>query len=111
LDTGADRSCIIGKDWPGTVHTTSTLVGLGLTSNVAQSSKILIWECEDKVGTFQSYSISSLPFSLWGRDILGEMKVKLTTGEKWNEQHFISGPLMNYMQIKFHGSVMSLCGS
>ena len=74
------------------VHTTSTLVGLRLAPNVAQSSKILTWECEDKVGTlllfspsfpppkegtFQLYIISSLPFSLWGSDILGEMKIKL----------------------------------
>ena len=92
LDTGADRSCIAGKDWPGTwpvVHITSILVGLRLAPNVAQSSKTLTWECEDKVGTSQPHTTSSLPFSLWGRDILGDMKIKLTTDEKWNEQHFL----------------------
>ena len=65
----------------------STLVALGLPSNVAQSSKILTWECEGKMTTFQTYIIFSLPFSLWGQDILGEMKVKLTIDENWNDQH------------------------
>ena len=91
LDTGADSCFTVGKNWLGTlpiVHTTSTLVGLGLASNVAQSSKILTRQCEGKVGTFQPYIISSLPFSLWRRDILVEMKVKLTTDENWNDQHF-----------------------
>ena len=44
LDTGADRSYTAGKDWPETLpifHTTSSLVGLGLASNVAQSLNIL----------------------------------------------------------------------
>lgn len=94
IDAGADRSCIAGKDWPGTwpvVHITSILVGLRLAPNVAQSSKTLTWECEDKVGTSQPHTTSSLPFSLWGRDILEDMKIKLTTDEKWNEQHFFIG--------------------
>ena len=37
LDTGADSCFTAGKNWRGTlpiVHTTSTLVGLGLASNV-----------------------------------------------------------------------------
>ena len=70
------------------VPTTSTLLGLGLASNIAQSLKILTRECEGKVSTFQPYIISSLPFSLWERDILVEMKVKLTTDENGNDQHF-----------------------
>lgn len=44
LDTGADRSCTARKYWPGTwpvAHTTSTLVGLGVASNIAQSPTIL----------------------------------------------------------------------
>lgn len=46
------------------INTSSTLVGLELATNVAQSSKILKWECEGKSGKFQPYIIMSLPFSL-----------------------------------------------
>lgn len=46
LDTGADISCISGKDWPNTWEmaiTPSSLVGLGQSNNVARSSEILRW--------------------------------------------------------------------
>lgn len=91
LDTGADRSCIAGKDWPSSwpVHrTSSTLQGLGMAANVAQSSQILRWKCEGKTGHIQPYVIASLPFSLWGRDIMEEMNVKLVTSDNSNWQNF-----------------------
>lgn len=81
LDTGADVSCIAGKDWPPSWPTSkspSTLIGLGLASNVAKSTQILHWQCEEKTGTFQPYVIPSLPFTLWGRDILQQFNVVLT---------------------------------
>ena len=88
LDTGADRSCIAGRDWPSSwpVHrTSSTLQGLGMAANVAQSSQILKWKCEGKTGP---YIIASLPFSLWGRDIMEAMNVKLVTSEHLSWQNF-----------------------
>lgn len=81
LDTGADVSCIAEKDWPSSwpTHTTSTsLVGLGKASNVKKSSQILTWADEDQhSGTFCPYVITTIPFTLWGRDILSQMGVVL----------------------------------
>lgn len=81
LDTGADVSCIAEKDWPSSwpTHTTSTsLVGLGKASNVKKSSQILTWADEDQhSGTFCPYVITTIPFTLWGRDILSQMGVLL----------------------------------
>lgn len=81
LDTGADVSCIAGKDWPSswpTSETPNNLVGLGKATNVKQSSQILHWKNEENTtGTFCPFIIPSLPFSLWGRDILSQMGVLL----------------------------------
>ena len=59
LDTGADVSCISGKDWPSSwptswpTHTTeNNLVGIGRAPTVAKSAKILDWQFEDTCGTF-----------------------------------------------------------
>ena len=48
-----------------------------MASNVAQSSNLLRWEFEGKTGMIQPYVIPSLPFSLWGRDIMEDMDLKL----------------------------------
>ena len=84
LDTGADVSCISGKDWPSSwptswpTHTTeNNLVGIGRAPTVAKSAKILDWQFEDTRGTFQPYVVPSLPFTLWGRDVLSQMGVLL----------------------------------
>ena len=80
LDTGADFSCISGKDWPSAwpTHTTENeLVGLGRASTVAKSAKILDWQFEDICGIFQPYVVPSLHFTLWGREVLSQMGVLL----------------------------------
>lgn len=72
LDTRADRTYIAEKDWPESwpsQWTFLSLLGLEMTSNIAQSSQILRWELDRKTGHIQPYVIPSLPFSLWGRDI------------------------------------------
>lgn len=76
LDTGAHVSCISGKDWPSSCSTTrteSSLTGVGDAANVVQSSAILHWQGGEVTGTFQPFVIPSLPFIIWGRDILGQM--------------------------------------
>ena len=91
LDTGADKTCIAGKDWPNAwpvQKTGSSLMGLGTASGVMQSSMILTWEDEGKTGHIQPYVLPSLPFTLWGRDMLDSMNVKLVTSDNLNEQHF-----------------------
>ena len=81
LDTGADVSCITGKDWPlswPTHLTSACLVGIGSVPSVAKSSQILTWSDEKGAqGTFCSYVVPSLPFSLWGREILSQMGMLL----------------------------------
>lgn len=85
LDTGADKTCIAGKDWPShwAVHQTeNSLQGLGMASGVAKSSQPLHWQHENKKGIIQPYVIPTLPFTLWGRDIMREMDVKLVTNDQ-----------------------------
>ena len=81
LDTGADVSYIAGKDWPSswpTRLTSAGLVGIGSVPSVAKSSQILTWSDERGAqGTFCPYVVPSLPFSLWGRDILSQMGMLL----------------------------------
>lgn len=82
LDTGADKTCIAGKDWPASwpVHQTeSSLQGLGMACGVARSSQPLHWQHEDKSGIIHPFVIPTLPFTLWGRDIMKEIKVRLMT--------------------------------
>ena len=83
LDTGADVSCIAGKDGPSSwlTHLTNAgLVGIGSVSSVAKSSRILTWSDEKGAqGTFCPYVTPSLPFSLWGRDILFQMGMLLNS--------------------------------
>nr|AAB32734.1 protease [dwarf hamster endogenous retrovirus MRS-Ps, Peptide, 246 aa] [Dwarf hamster endogenous retrovirus MRS-Ps] len=81
LDTGADKICIAGKDWPKSpvCQTSSSLQGLGMVSNVARAAETVHWKCEAKERFIHPYVIPSLPFSLWGRDIMEYMSVRLMT--------------------------------
>lgn len=91
MDTGADRTCIAASEWPNSWPVTKTgtsLVGLGTASGVLQSAAMLTWTAEGKSGFIQPYVLPSLPFSLWGRDILGPMTIKLVTSDNLSEQHF-----------------------
>jgi len=81
LDTGEDVSYIAGKDWPSswlTRLTNAGLVGIWSVPLVAKSSQILTLPDEKGAqDTFCPYVIPSLPFSLWGRDILPHMEMLL----------------------------------
>ena len=81
LDTGTDVSRIARKDWPSswlTCLTNAGLVGIGSGHSVAKSSQILTWsDKKGAQGTCCPYVIPSLPFSLWGRDILSQMEMFL----------------------------------
>ena len=81
LDKGTDVSGIAGKDWPSswlTCLTSASLVRIGSVPSVAKSSQILTWSDEKGAqGTFCPYVVPSLPFSLWGRDILSQMGMLL----------------------------------
>ena len=85
LDTGADVSCISGKDWPRswpTHMTENDLVGIGRVTAVVKSAKMLDWRFEDTCGTFQPHVVTSLPFTLWGRDVLSQMGVLLLSPDE-----------------------------
>ena len=82
LDTGADRSIISQKDWPNPWPTNvaeQTLQGLGFVHAPKISASLLSWQVEEgHNGQFQPF-ILQLPVTLWGRDILVDMDVTLTT--------------------------------
>lgn len=82
LDTGADKSIISALDWPKhwpLVTANQTLRGLGIAHSPSQSASTLPWKDEEgHSGVFQPY-VCNLPISLWGRDVLQQMDMKLTT--------------------------------
>ena len=76
LDTGADVSCIARKDWASSwpTHTPENdLIGLGKAPSVVRSATMLKWQFDNTHGNFQPYVVPSLPFTLWGRDVLSQM--------------------------------------
>ncbi|KAM5125144.1 endogenous retrovirus group K member 113 Pro protein-like [Callospermophilus lateralis] len=82
LDTGADRSIIRHVDWPKSwplQKASQTLRGLGTTENPDCSAATLSWSDEEgHSGVIQPY-VLPIPVNLWGRDILTQMDVTLTT--------------------------------
>lgn len=62
----------MASSWP-TTRTESSLTGVGHAANVVQGSAVLHWQDGEVTGTFQPFVIPSLPFTLWGRDILDQM--------------------------------------
>lgn len=85
LDTGADRSIIATKDWPPAWPTQASaqqLQGLGYLSTPEVSARHLTWkDDEGHRDSFQPF-ILNLPFSLWGRDVLAKMEVRLCTSSR-----------------------------
>lgn len=81
-DMGANVSYIAGKDLPSswsTQITPSHLIGLGHVSNVAKSSQVLPWSNGEQQGTFCPYVVLSLLISLWGRDVMAQMRLLLVS--------------------------------
>ncbi|RWS00519.1 endogenous retrovirus group K member 7 Pro protein-like protein, partial [Leptotrombidium deliense] len=83
LDTGADTSIITQQDWPRkwpVQRSDTCLRGLGYSEGPNKSSQVLKWKDEEgHSGTFQPYVLTSLPITLWGRDILAQLNLKLVT--------------------------------
>lgn len=83
LDTGADKSIIKLSDWPQEwpiQKAIQTLRGLGTAINSNRSAEVLPWKDEEgHTGLFQPYILENLPINLWGRDILVEMNLRLTS--------------------------------
>lgn len=81
LDTGADVSCIAGKDWPSEWPTKAApigLIGIGRAPSIAKSTQILPWANEEgQSGVFCPCGIPTIPITLWGRDILSHMGMLL----------------------------------
>ena len=81
LDTGADSSIISTHDWPSKwpLQTSSqSLSGLGYETAPLVSTKELTWRNEKgKSGKFIPY-IVDIPVTLWGRDVLTKMDLRLT---------------------------------
>lgn len=82
VDTGADASVIAGLHWDRTWEKSPVarpVVGVGGGAQAFRLARLLQWECEDRIGYFRPLCIQELPYSLWGRDLLGQMDVSITT--------------------------------
>lgn len=105
LDTGADASCIAGKDWTSswpTVTTPTSLVGLGSAQNVQKSSQVLKWEDEENnSGHFTPYVISTIPITLWGQDVLSQMGVLIFSPNNTVANQMLN---MNFNPLKGMGT-------
>ncbi|RWS19812.1 protease-like protein [Leptotrombidium deliense] len=83
LDTGADKSIIRKQDWPNSwpiQQADQTLRGLGIATHPGRSAELLKWkDKEGHQGVFQLYILDHLPVNLWGRDLLEQMNLHLTS--------------------------------
>lgn len=81
LDTGADGSIISTHDWPPkrpSQTSSQSLRGLGYETAPLINTKELTWKNEEgKSGKFLPY-IVEIPVTLWGRDVLTKMDLRLT---------------------------------
>jgi hypothetical protein len=81
LDTGADRSIIARKDWPKgwpIQESEQILQGLGYAKSPDVSARMLPWkDKEGHDGMLQPY-VLELPITLWGRDLLKNLQLRLT---------------------------------
>lgn len=82
LDTGADRSIINEIEWPKNwpvQKADQTLRGLGIAHGPKCSAATLQWKDEEGHQELVQPYVLRIPISLWGRDILTQMDLKLTT--------------------------------
>lgn len=88
LDTGADKSIINQRDWPkdwALVKANQTLRGLGVATSPDLSASSLEWEDEEgHSGVFRPY-VHPLPVTLWGRDVLEQMDIVITTEKLYSD--------------------------
>ncbi|XP_077007854.1 endogenous retrovirus group K member 7 Pro protein-like [Tamandua tetradactyla] len=105
LDTGADRSIIRQQEWPSawpTCKAEDPIRGIGQISAPMLSATALHWADEEgHQGSFQPY-VLALPVSLWGRDILTQMDITLTSGCSSTSKRLLKG--MGYIPGKGLGA-------
>ena len=81
LNTGADRSIINeadwSKDWP-VQKADQTLRGLGIAHSPMCSAATLPWKDDEGHHGLVQPCVLKIPISLWGRDVLAQMNLKLT---------------------------------
>lgn len=105
LDTGADRSIIRQQDWPASwslCKAEEILTGIGQCSAPMISASALHWaDDEGHHGSFQPF-VLALPVSLWGRDVLTQMDLTLTTNYSKTAKDLLKG--MGYVPGKGLGA-------
>ena len=92
LDTGADRSIIAQKDWPQgwpVQNSNQMLRGLVYAKAPDMSARSLKWkDAEGHSGEIQPY-VLELPISLWGRDLLKDLGLRLTNESSPTSRHLM----------------------
>lgn len=84
--TGADATVSSEKSWPSSWPLTTSMThlkGVGQTTNIHQSSKVLTWTNEKgNTSTVQPYVVPSLPVNLWGRDVLAQLHLRMSSSNE-----------------------------
>ena len=89
VDTGADRSIFPFSQWESQwpIGEEDNVYGIGGSQWAREVARPLRWTFEDRSGKFWPQVLEGLPIILWGRDLLTQLGVRLTT-------NFGTGPLM-----------------
>ena len=103
LDLGANHSILKEADWPKSwpLQTSAqTLRGLGFAQDPSCSASVLHWKDEEgHRGSFQPF-VLQIPVSLWGRDVMTKMGVKMISEKTYSLQSQAIMDGMNYQKGK-----------
>lgn len=84
LDTGADISVINASQWDPSWAVNdgaAQVAGVGGASLALRAAKHLNWTFENHQGYFRPLKLTGLAYALWGRDLLQQLGLHLTTPE------------------------------
>ncbi len=84
LDMGADCSVVNAEQWSDAwpiQNSLTPVAGIGGSQGAQKAAKFLNWTYQDLTGLFKPLRVGGLGYALWGRDVLSQMGVHLTTPE------------------------------
>ncbi|XP_074065767.1 endogenous retrovirus group K member 25 Pro protein-like [Macrotis lagotis] len=84
IDTGADVSVIDSAQWDPSwplMSSTTPILGVGGHQGARKAERHLRWSYEGQSGFIRPLKITGLGSALWGRDLLHQLQLYLTTPE------------------------------